>query len=101
MMIPGGGDSAWDEKRGRIMDCKFILICATLALIVLLLIVILFMQARLLRRLKKTEQEPVGHASSPEPQSTAPAAGVVHCRACGERMDTAQRLCPKCGAPRP
>lgn len=81
------------------MNPEFIFIYVGIGLALVLLIAILVMQIVILKRIKKTEQAPARYPSGSMQQVTA-AEGVVHCRSCGERMDSTERFCPKCGATR-
>ena len=81
------------------MNADLIPIYVGIALVLVLQVVILVLQIKQVKRSKKAAQEPMIYAASSVQQAST-AGGIVHCRSCGERMDSAQRYCPKCGASR-
>lgn len=92
------------------MYTEFIIIYATLAAVLVLLITLLVLQIKLLHR---TDSAPraTGH-TYPTPPSAPPASAprmetatsaqrpVAFCKACAAELTPEQRFCPKCGTRR-
>lgn len=75
---------------------EFIAIYAGLAVVLVLLIVVLILQISILKNIG-----PGTKTSSSRKRPVNSAQGsVVFCKSCAARFSAAERVCPKCGAPR-
>jgi len=73
---------------------EFIAIYAGLAVLIVLAVVIIILQAKIL------QGESVGRKPSARVPSKNPAGAIVFCKNCATQYSSAARCCPKCGTPR-